>query len=92
MPLGDRSSRPGKTLDEVGVQLGVTRERVRQIELQALKKCRQWCDEQGLKLEDLVRDATVRMSSQDGCEQTRAGIDRADKNPRGGLNGRVFRF
>ena len=78
MPLGDRSSRPGKTLDGVGVQLGVTRERVRQIELQALKKCRQWCDEQGLKLEDLVRDATVRMSSQDGCAQTRAGIDRAD--------------
>jgi hypothetical protein len=78
MPLGDRSSRPGKTLDEVGVQLGVTRERVRQIELQALKKCRQWCDEQGWTLDDLMREAAVRMSRQDGGAQTRAGIDRAE--------------
>ncbi|MBK5963130.1 hypothetical protein CCR95_03235 [Thiocystis minor] len=78
MPPADRCSRPGETLDAVAAPLGMTRKRVRQIELQALNKCRQWCNEQGWMLDDLVRDAAVRMSSQDGCAQKRAGIERAE--------------
>ena len=34
------SARAGKTLEEVGQELGVTRERVRQIEMNALAKAR----------------------------------------------------
>lgn len=44
----------GCTLEEVGKALGVTRERARQIELQALRKCRRWCERNGFQFEDLT--------------------------------------
>lgn len=39
---------------EIGEELGVGRERVRQIEQAALVKCRLWCQARGLRLEDLL--------------------------------------
>jgi hypothetical protein len=50
-PVFDRAAR----LQDVAAELGVTGERVRQIEAQALTKCRRWCLEHGLALEDLLR-------------------------------------
>jgi hypothetical protein len=44
----------GRTLEEVARELGVTRERVRQIEMMALRKCRAWAAERGMRLEDLL--------------------------------------
>ena len=44
----------GCTLEEIGRELGVTRERARQIELQALRKCRRWCERNGFQFEDLT--------------------------------------
>ena len=44
----------GVTLEEVGKALGVTRERARQLEMQALRKCRRWCERNGYKFEDLA--------------------------------------
>ena len=45
----------GVTLDEMALVLGVSNERVRQIEVAALTKCRRWCDRHGFRLEDLLR-------------------------------------
>ena len=45
------------TLEEVGQALGVTRERVRQIELQALAKLRIYCRLRGLQLDELLPEA-----------------------------------
>ena len=45
----------GSTLEEVGKALGVTRERIRQIEFAALRKCRRWCARNGYRLEDIIR-------------------------------------
>lgn len=47
--------RDGSTLEEVGKALGVTRERARQIEHQALRKARRWCERNGYQPEDLLR-------------------------------------
>lgn len=47
--------RDGMTLEEVGKALGVTRERIRQIEVAALRKCRRWCERNGWRFEDLIR-------------------------------------
>ena len=44
----------GVTLEEVGKALGVTRERARQIEQQALRKARRWCERNGYQFEDLT--------------------------------------
>jgi predicted transcriptional regulator len=46
---------PGATLDEIGRELGITRERVRQIEKAALEKCRAYCLAHGYDLRDLLR-------------------------------------
>lgn len=47
--------RDGVTLEEVGKALGVTRERARQIEHSALRKCRRWAERNGYCLEDILR-------------------------------------
>ncbi|WMS88531.1 RNA polymerase sigma factor RpoS [Pleionea litopenaei] len=43
------------TLEEVGVEIGLTRERVRQIQVEALRRLRHLLEKQGLSLEALFR-------------------------------------
>jgi DNA-directed RNA polymerase sigma subunit (sigma70/sigma32) len=43
------------TRAEVGQVLNVSSERIRQIEVAALSKCRRWCARRGLELDDLIR-------------------------------------
>ena len=43
------------TLEEVGVEIGLTRERVRQIQVEALRKLREIVEKNGLSGEDLLR-------------------------------------
>ena len=47
--------RDGCTLEEVARELGVSRERARQIEMRALRKCRRWAEKHGYLAEDLLR-------------------------------------
>jgi len=42
------------TLEDVALELGLSRERIRQIEREALRKCRWWCERNGYWLEDLL--------------------------------------
>lgn len=42
------------TLEEISIELGVTRERARQIEVAALRKARRILEMRGYKLEDLL--------------------------------------
>ncbi len=42
------------THDEIAAELGVTRQRVQQLERRALAKCRRECERRGLALADLV--------------------------------------
>jgi RNA polymerase nonessential primary-like sigma factor len=44
------------TLEEVGVEIGLTRERVRQIQVEALRRLRQLLEKEGLTLEALFND------------------------------------
>ena len=46
----------GMTLEEIGQELGVSRERIRQLEARALVKCRAWCDRHGYRVEDMLRE------------------------------------
>jgi len=48
------SARDGKTLEEVGQELGVTRERVRQIEMNSLAKARILLHRWGIESDDLL--------------------------------------
>jgi RNA polymerase nonessential primary-like sigma factor len=43
------------TLEEVGSSLGVTRERVRQIQLEALKRLRDVMEREGFSVENILR-------------------------------------
>ena len=43
-----------QTLENVGVEIGLTRERVRQIQIEGLKKLRSLIEKEGLNLEILV--------------------------------------
>ena len=45
----------GMTLDEIARIEGVTKERIRQIEYSALRKCARWCNQHGYRLGDLIR-------------------------------------
>lgn len=45
----------GMTLEAIAQEFGVTRERIRQIEFAALRKCRRWCARHGYRLEDILR-------------------------------------
>lgn len=47
--------RDGCTLEEVARELGVSRERIRQIEHSALRKARRWAEKHGYRPEDLLR-------------------------------------
>ena len=49
------SAPDGVTLEEIGQILGVSKERVRQIEVSTLVKYRRWVDRHGYRLEDLIR-------------------------------------
>jgi len=42
-------------LDEAAADIGLSGERFRQVENEALKKCLARCEENGYRLEDLVR-------------------------------------
>ena len=50
-----RKLRTGATLDQVAGELGVSKERARQLEAQALKKCRRWCSARRYRMEYLLR-------------------------------------
>ena len=67
------AARDGETLECVAAQLGVTRERVRQIEVKALQKCRAWCEERGLRFEDLAIGQHRAPMLSDGCRRKRMG-------------------
>ncbi|REG86857.1 RNA polymerase sigma factor RpoS [Marinomonas pollencensis] len=43
------------TLEDVGAEIGLTRERVRQIQVEALRKLRLMMDKEGLSLDDVIR-------------------------------------
>ncbi len=43
------------TLEDVGAEIGLTRERVRQIQVEALKRLREMLSSQGLSVEALFR-------------------------------------
>ncbi|TDO96418.1 RNA polymerase sigma factor RpoS [Marinomonas balearica] len=43
------------TLEDVGAEIGLTRERVRQIQVEALRKLRLMLDKQGLSLDDVIQ-------------------------------------
>ena len=45
----------GLTLEQIAVVLKVSKERVRQLEVRALRKARAWCERNGFKPEDLLR-------------------------------------
>ena len=48
--------REAATLEEIGVELGVTRERVRQIQLEAIKRLRQILEREGFSLDTLFME------------------------------------
>ncbi|MCP3869991.1 MAG: hypothetical protein GY703_18235 [Gammaproteobacteria bacterium] len=58
------------TLEQVADQLGVSRERIRQIEVSALKKCLRWCNRHDYKLQELLPGAEFEQESEDGMKTT----------------------
>lgn len=55
---GSNLDHGGATLEEIGEVLGCTRERVRQIEKQALENLRNYCARNGLNLDDFIDEWT----------------------------------
>lgn len=51
-----RAPRIGLTQSEVAADLGISQQTVAETEQRALRKCRLWCEQHGLKLDDLIRD------------------------------------
>ena len=47
------------TLAEVAAELGVSAQRARQIEKQALRKCRRWCRAHGVCYENIFPDCCL---------------------------------
>jgi RNA polymerase nonessential primary-like sigma factor len=47
---------PRGTLEEVGLELGVTRERVRQIQMDALRKLRRILEHSGYSRENIIEE------------------------------------
>ena len=54
-PRRNRHPDRERGLKEVAMLLGVSSQAVSQVELRALRKCRAWCAEQGLRIEDVLR-------------------------------------
>ena len=54
-PPADKDTDHYMTLEEISIELGVTRERAHQIEQAALRKARRILESRGVKLEDLLR-------------------------------------
>jgi RNA polymerase nonessential primary-like sigma factor len=44
------------TLEEIGIELGVTRERVRQIQIEAIRRLRQILEREGFSLDSLYME------------------------------------
>lgn len=53
-PPVKRKQHPPVPLEVIAQELGVSRERVRQIEAKALRKCRDWCERHGYDLVDML--------------------------------------
>jgi len=71
LPRPDRSSAgygDGVTLGEVAAALGVTQERVRQIERNALRKCARWCESHGYPYGQIIYLAQLTYVSGDQPE------------------------
>ena len=44
----------GLTLEQIAAKLGVSKERARQLEFRAIRKCREWCQRNNFSFEDLT--------------------------------------
>ena len=54
MDGAERLREDGLTCEQIAAELGVSRVRVQQLERQALRKARRWCEAHGLAFEDLT--------------------------------------
>ena len=54
MDGAERLREDGLTCEQIAAELGVSRVRVQQLERQALRKARRWCEKNGLSFEVLT--------------------------------------
>jgi len=59
--VADTLGADGESLDAIARELGISAERVRQLERSALRKLYRWCLERGLAFADLSPDRTIRV-------------------------------